>query len=379
MNERAGLLVRGGWIFLPVVLDPEAAEEMAAFGREGEAARSAGEFSGEPVCRFQGRWWVRAMQLASLSDHYESLFPDDAARVRASTRQERAGPAGAAVDGHLRCLLFEILPHFLKRPLRLHGTPDEDTSLLNRLASRWGVPEAYRRLAFAILDTSPNAPEAEEPRGGPPSVPDGPVSARDLRRHLRRTFRAALDLREHGGFRKAVRAMTALAGGDPDALGVLLRVATEGFLEIDGFGFQRIGTSHDYVIYKRTGEYALKDYYDRVYLFPDCRVAVSTRDLTPVVLERYKHPFLRRWEPHQPICLRHYKPPRTFSAAAAVEALEEGLNALYYGYNARRRNGYHSLDRSTIFDRPVDFDDLKVSRDHPKIASGAVAVTNDFV
>ena len=154
-------------------------------------------------------------------------------------------------------------------------------------------------------------------------------------------------------------------------------------------------------LHKHTGEYALKDFYGRPYLFPDCRIAVSTVvPLKPFVIERYKHPFLEGHDAGQPICLRHLSRSRVFTPANVINALEEGMNALLYGYNSRRRNGYHSLDRITRPVRTVDFDDdimaadddepmirtrpmrsvhfedYRISRDHPKIASGWVEITN---
>ncbi|MFZ5447913.1 MAG: hypothetical protein ACOZFS_04665 [Thermodesulfobacteriota bacterium] len=160
---------------------------------------------------------------------------------------------------------------------------------------------------------------------------------------------------------------------------VLLYLSEKGSLEIDGFGFSRIGSTRDYVIYKHTGEYALKDYYGQIYLFPDCRVAVSTlARMRPVVMEKYKHPFLRRHSARQEICLTNFHSPLAFTASDAIAALEQGVNALYYGYNYRRRNGYHSLDKLPKEERLVDFEDLRIAPDHHKISSGRVEVKNAY-
>ncbi|MCI0528506.1 MAG: hypothetical protein L0Y56_13790, partial [Nitrospira sp.] len=154
---------------------------------------------------------------------------------------------------------------------------------------------------------------------------------------------------------------------------------------------------------KCTGEYALKDFYGRLYLFPDCRVGVSTvMPSRPFVIETYKHPFLEGHDSGQHICLRDFMPPKVFTAASVIKALEEGINALLYGYSSRRRNGYQSLDRATQHVRVTDsdqdmtlefeegtlgprrrvptvhFDDCRIPRDNPKIASGEVAITNDY-
>jgi hypothetical protein len=64
------------------------------------------------------------------------------------------------------------------------------------------------------------------------------------------------------------------------------------------------------------------------------------------------------------------------SAGNVISALEQGLAALYSGFNPRLRNGYHSLDPLTQIRRSLDFTDYRISPDHPDIVSGKVEVTN---
>ena len=142
---------------------------------------------------------------------------------------------------------------------------------------------------------------------------------------------------------------------------ILLYIAETGSLEIDDFGFLRKGFHNEYLVYKRTGEYVLKDYYGRSYLFPDCRVAVSTAGpFTPVVIEKYKHPFLFRHAAGQEICLQNFTPPNEFNADTAIRVLEEGITALLYSYDSRRRNGYHSLDPTREYIRTIEFVDYRI-------------------
>jgi len=121
------------------------------------------------------------------------------------------------------------------------------------------------------------------------------------------------------------------------------------------------GYKGEYFVYKRIGEFVLKDYYARSYLFPACRVAVSTyTPFRPFVMEKYKHPFLLRHKSGQEICMQHFAPPNEFTAENAIRIIEEGLTALRYGYNARRRNGYHSLDRTWVYIPTIDFEDYRI-------------------
>ena len=80
-------------------------------------------------------------------------------------------------------------------------------------------------------------------------------------------------------------------------------------------------------------------------------------------------------EAGQELCLREFVTGKEFSAGNVVSALEQGLAALYSGYNPRLRNGYHSLDldpNSTF----SGFHGLPHPPDHPDIVSGKMEVTN---
>jgi hypothetical protein len=167
------------------------------------------------------------------------------------------------------------------------------------------------------------------------------------------------------------------ASAQESRLAVLLYLADKGSLELDGFGFTRLGQGRDYRIYKRTGPYALKDFYGRLYLFPDCRVAVSTFGrLQPVVVDHYKHPFLRLHGSGQAICVGSECQNLTFSARNVIQALEEGINALFYSYNSRLRRGFHKLDSLPGMIKDVEFEDYRIPEDHPLIVSGQVEVKN---
>ena len=77
-------------------------------------------------------------------------------------------------------------------------------------------------------------------------------------------------------------------------------------------------------------------------------------------MEKYKHPFLLGHKPGQEICMKDFVPPSELSAKNVIRTLEEGLTALRYGYDARRRNGYHSLDRTLVYVRTIEFKDYRI-------------------
>jgi hypothetical protein len=192
-------------------------------------------------------------------------------------------------------------------------------------------------------------------------IQDGFVEGNELREWLHKALEVQILNRERARLEQELDERERMGESKRKHIATLLYIAKRGSFEIDGFGFSRIGSSEDYLIYKRTGEYVLTDYYARKYRFPDCRVAVPTmRPFRPVVLEPYKHPFLQGHGPRQQICMRGFKWPEEFTADNSIRLLEEGINALLYGYDARRRNGYHSLDPTRHYIKTIEFEDYRI-------------------
>jgi hypothetical protein len=385
LNSKLEVLVTGGCLYVPLGLDPAIAAELTSHpGGTASPGPAAGPPTG-PLRVTAGRPYVQAMSLPSLAANYQAIHPEAYEELRRSCLgkfsqtpiEEEISP-----DRRLRTIIFEILPYFIKiKKGREPGRVGEG-EILEVISRRMGMaPEYYRRAQRLYSPESlrrrlHDLEEVSDP-GGPP--PEGLTAAGDLRAWLHRVLAGQIIEQEKD------RLQRMLSEGEPSLathwryIALQLYLADRGHLEIDGCGFFRLDRRGEYLIYKRTGEYALKDYYGRIYRFPDCRVAVATTSrLKPVVLEIYKHPLLYGHKPGQEICIRQFTPTAAFTAKNVIQALEEGLSALYHGYNSRRRNGYHSLDRITEHHRGVDFADYIIPRDDPRIISGELEVTNSY-
>ena len=55
-------------------------------------------------------------------------------------------------------------------------------------------------------------------------------------------------------------------------------------------------------------------------------------------------------------------PPSELSARSVIRTLEEGLTALRYGYDGRRRNGYHSLDKMWVHIPTIEFEEYRMEK-----------------
>ncbi len=379
------LVHAAGFMYLPLWFDPSVAQEIGLPEHVApEPSHPSTDAAPPLVLVLQGRHFIRSVRLQSLIDAYPRLFESDHERFREAFWRRRGfpqPPTGLVLSPRLKTIIFEILPHFIKT--KIAGQPGRASpgQLMERLQETWGgVPEGKavgNRTAAgaAALDLLRREISNQEGEG----LPEGRIGAGRFREWLAKALTSGLAARELQRLTQEGRDQAATLAAAGGRLEMLQHLAESGSGEIDGCGWQRRGTD-DYLIYKRTGPYALRDFYGRVYLFPDCRVAVSSAGpLHPVVWEKYKHPLLLRDAKRQRICIKDFQAPEQFSVAGVIAALEQGLNAIYYGYNYRKRNGYNSLDQLRQDVGGIHFDDYRVPKDHPLIASGQVEVTNDFI
>ncbi|MBW2491637.1 MAG: hypothetical protein JRE65_10870 [Deltaproteobacteria bacterium] len=58
--------------------------------------------------------------------------------------------------------------------------------------------------------------------------------------------------------------------------------------------------------------------------------------------------------------MKDFVPSNEFTAENVIRTLEEGLTAMRFGYNGRKRNGYHSLDKTWVHIPTIDFEDYRI-------------------
>ena len=391
------LLVRSGVLYVPLLFDPEIEREVRGRPEAGSLAEE------------NGRVFVRALTLTSLLDNYGTIDPEAYAELRNRCLEDCPPATGmeiTAVDGKLREILFGVTPRFIRKRKGPARRTLGEGEILDLIGEKIRIPPRYHEEAERLADpesVSRRLRFLEERGAGACRFLEGPVSPGELFEWIRKALALRIEEEEKDRLRRMLQCSDRLTGSSGRRTALLLHIVEEGSLDVGGFGFSRMGGSDEYLVYKHTGEFALTDFYGRLYLFPDCRVAVTTvPPLKPFVIETYKHPFLEGHEPGQIICMHGFDPPRDFSAVSVIHALEEGISALLYGYSSRRRNGYHALDRTAMVSRAedseydgvpwhhdypvirsrpmedVDFRNYRIPNDHRKIAEGKIEVTNQL-
>jgi hypothetical protein len=356
LDSNLDLVVESGFIYLPLLFDPDIKREIQALNGSKRPQES------KIIIEAKGKYFIKTLSPHSLLANYESLNRDSYEQLKtACIRKYHLNPeiGSITIDGKLRKILFQVMPYFIKKNRGIERKRLREEEILDLVGEKIDVPKRYYEEARAFLDTDIlkemiESIEKREVQIEPPR--NGLQSAHELREWFIKALDVKILEREYERLKQALEIRKQFSQTKRKHIGILLYIADMGSLEIDDFGFNKIRSDDEYLVYKHTGEYILKDYYARSYLFPDCRVAVPTYGpFRPIVMESYKHPFLLWHRSGQEICMRDFYPPTEFTPENIINALEEGINALLYGYDSRRRNGYHSLDKTTHLVETVEF------------------------
>ena len=367
LNSDMEFLVESDFIYLPLLLDPEIEKELQALLRPGKPVENPGHPESKTIITHQDRHFAKAFSIPSFLENYEVINAYDYKRLRKeflSKYQLTREVDGILLDDTLKTIIFQVMPYFIKKNRGLRRRKLSDEEILDLVGEKIDIPGKYYQEAKIFrhvehLKTVLKGLENKKQTFKPPG--NGLHSALQLRDWFHKAVHAKILAQERDRLTKALQIRLQFSQAKPEHIAILLYIADTGSLEIDGFGLARKNAYRgEYFVYKRMGEYVLKDYYARSYLFPACRVTVSTyTPFRPFVMEKYKHPFLLRHKSGQEICMKHFAPPDEFTAENAIRILEEGLTALRYGYDARRRNGYHTLERTWVHIPTIDFEEYR--------------------
>ncbi len=368
MDSDLELVVESNFVYLPLLFDPEIEREIQTIFRPEKQIENSGQPELKTIIELKGKYFVKALNLHSLLENYEVINAYDYKRLRNDClRKYQLTDAadGIFLDGTLRTILFQVMPHFIRKGRGLIRKKLSDEEILDLINKKIHIPGKYYENAETFQNLEPlkkilKSLEKQTPIFPPPE--NRLLSGRKLRHWFHNAVKVKILTNEHHRIAKSLQIRQQFSQAKPEHIAILLYIADTGAMEIDGFGFIRNNSyKGEYSVYKRTKEYVLTDYYARSYIFPECRVAVSTyTPFRPFVMEKYKHPFLLRHKSGQEICLKDFIPSSELSAKNVIRTLEEGLTALRYGYDSRRRNGYHSLDKTWVYVPTIDFEDYRI-------------------
>ncbi len=323
-----------------------------------------------------GRIFIRGSSIDSLIKNYRVSNPEDYGRFKEAFLKEALPDLDfhkivkSSVNQNIRVIALEIIPHFVRRKgfRREKFTEDE---ILGLVKGKINVGERYYKLAEQTYSPNDLRSRLEElpERFRKRVFPDAFKTIRGLESEVKSALEYEVVMEEKENLKKEISGREALAKKNLEGIATLLCLQDQKEFEIEDFGFLSNGGRH--TLYLKTGEYALRDFDGRVYLFPPCKVGVviSEGELysQPHFLDpEYRHPF------GNDICIHNGYKQGKDKTENIINALEAGIKTVLFGYidnvrNHQPRSGYLSSNFSRYL----------VSEDNPKIKSGRVKITND--
>ena len=367
LDSNLEFVVDSGFLYVPLLLDPAIAKEVQGIGKHEMSRKSSQTGGFKSAINVKGRYFVPMLSLHSFLENYEKFETDSFQQFKnAFLRKYLLTPEieSISIDSKLMTIMLRVMPYFIKKNRGLKRKRLTDEEMLDLIGKKIDIPRKYYEAAETYLDIDAlqrMLRDLDDQDTNPEFPNNGRLSARDFKAWFHKALQTKIIKNEKEHLKQALKVRNQFRRTKKRHLSILLYITAKGSLKIDDFGLLRTGDNNDYLVYKHTGEYILKDYYARSYRFPDCRVAVSTAaPLRPIVMETYKHPFLLKHDSGQEICIGGFNPPKQFTVNDLIKVLEDGINTLLYGYDSRRRNGIHSLDHRRVHVRGIEFDDYRI-------------------
>jgi len=299
----------------------------------------------------------------------------------------------------IRTIVFEIMPHFIgknkkRNPLgKTKQKEPTEQSILSMISEKVEIPKRYYEEAGGFCETDEfldAVRNLNSLRTDRQEFPKGLMETSALEPVLNKAIERCIIGEKVKGLENEIMLKKEMNRKNLDYIATMLYMKDAENFELGNFGFIKNYTGPNYndlayAIYVKTGEYALRDFDGKIYLFPSCRVGTGiTKEGNiqedPFVLDEYKHPFLYSWDNNMEICVGDARTRGNSKIEDAIICLEAGVNALLFGYfNEEDFNGYNYLNGTHNAGNSVDFDNYLTSEDDPRIKSGKVPITNDFL
>ena len=352
--------VRDNYVYVPLVVDGQLAQ-----------VTDSGE-----IRTIHGQKYVKSTNLLSVVENCHLICPQDYDAIKAQVAAELGKiPDKVALKDMLNEIIFQVLPHFVKINQGLERKKPTEDEIVEYLLSKNVVPENYIKRAVQITQDDSLNERLNTIGTYSVNVPNNVDTVGVLNNWFADAIKNQVLYNESVRIRGLVAERAAALKNSAKKNALFMYLNDCNAFDVDGFGFG----NYDGALwaYKRIPAYALKDFNGDIYLFEGCRVAACGG--SPHVMEYYKHPFLSSHRDMAQICIGHAQIIGDTRAERITQSIETGINVLLYGYFRHDGfGGYHSLNgRIQHGNYEVRFSDFKVSRDHPRIKSGEVIITND--
>jgi hypothetical protein len=372
LGEHDQLYMLCGILYVPLLFDSNLT---------GQAIKQAGRGPDRRPLMIsrRGRDYIRAVSFQSLVENYSAIQPETymALKNELINKYSHSQPGSLAPSdcALLETIVLGVMPHFVSvNPDPLNRKSPKDEDIIDMIVKHERIPlDKYRRrvLEGANISGSDEAIKLLRSLQEKTAIPkNGPISAAELDDYLREAAKSSM-LKEEFQQNQELQKLKEANQKKQDIYAVMLYLSERKRFELNRFGIMKNDDSN-YVVYVKTGEFALSDKVGKIYHFPDCKVGVRVNSYQigrPLVVNEYKHPFLMDNREMQTICIVGNCGENRTTSGNLIRTLEVGLSTILHGYLLDRIiHPHHLLERS--------FSDYEISEKDYRLRSGRLVVTN---
>ncbi|MBU0987439.1 MAG: hypothetical protein KKH68_09325, partial [Proteobacteria bacterium] len=152
-NSDLELVVASGFLYLPLLLDPDIEKETQALFQPERLSTNP---ASKTIIRLEDRYFVKALSLHSLLENYNAINAYDYKRLRNDClRQYHLTSAidDIFIDETFKVILFQVMPYFIRKNRGLVRKKMSDAELLDFIGEKINIPVTYYQDAKNYRDS----------------------------------------------------------------------------------------------------------------------------------------------------------------------------------------------------------------------------------
>ncbi|MEJ2657890.1 MAG: hypothetical protein P8012_11960, partial [Desulfobacterales bacterium] len=155
------LVVESDFIYLPLLFDPDMEKEIRAISPPENKIENSNGYESKAVIKIKDKYFVKGFRPESLIKNYKSIDPyvyhhlkNECLRKYQLTREGD----GIFLDEMLKTILFQVMPHFIRKHKGLNRKKLSDEDMLDLIGHKIDIPDSYFQEAKTFQDLTSMAP-----------------------------------------------------------------------------------------------------------------------------------------------------------------------------------------------------------------------------
>jgi len=361
------VLIKDNFIYFPLLFDHEIEKEI----------------NNRAIVKHNEKFYIKGIDIHSLVENFDKIDKESYSKIQDRLYKklfQKDIPHILKNSEYklLNTLMLDVMPYFVGVGSTFKRKKLEREDIVDFIEKKIDIPKEYKQQASKLLDEAIYKEYIDIIKklnlDSNITFLEGIIKKEQLENILTKAIEIKIIKEKKKEIEESINL---IKENNAKHLALLLYFKNVKHFSIENFGFEK--EESKYLVYVKLKEYALQDFDGQIYLFPPCKVGtyVSLTEISnPIVIDKYKHPFLRDYASNQRICIKDFEIKGDTLGEKIISVLEQGISTLLYGYFSTDFEGYRYLNGKDRYGPTLSFDEYKIKEDDPRIKSGEIIITN---